>query len=213
MDVPNLYSSILYYLVIQQKSIIMKTYNISNGYKLIISIDNDSSNHNPRTCDNLSTCIFVGGKKSLGDKHNINPMDYNEWNEMHKAIIREYKPAFVKGVYLYSHSGETIKLSPFVCQFDSGQIGFIIVSKEAIRKYYGIQRVTNVYLDKAEKLLLSEFKELKQYVEGEIYHFQLNDENGNEIDSCGGFFGNDITENGILDFIDVDYHNEILRQV
>ena len=59
----------------------------------------------------------------------------------------------------------------------------------------------------AERLLLSEIDIYDMYVRGDVYHFMIEDEFGDEIDSCGGFYGTDIETNGMLDYIDEDLHD------
>ena len=66
---------------------------------------------------------------------------FQSWNELENHLIK--KNAFiVLPIYMYDHSGITISVNPFSCPWDSGQIGFIYISKEKARKEYSKKRLT-----------------------------------------------------------------------
>ena len=162
----------------------------------------DSSADSPRNWDNLGTMICFHNRYDLGDKHNYNADDYSGWGEMEKAIIKEENPAVILPLYLYDHSGISISTSPFSCRWDSGQIGFILVSKKKALEEIGGKIVTAKLKERIEKQLEGEVETYDQYVRGEMYGFQIVDENDDIIDSCYGFFGTDFANNGMLDYID-----------
>ncbi len=60
-------------------------------------------------------------------------------------------------------------------------------------------------LDKVKSYLLAEVEVYDQYLRGEVFGFTLEDIEGNEIDSCWGFFGSDFQENGLLDNIGLEH--------
>lgn len=187
------------------------TYSLSNGKTL--KIVKDENPETPRSWDNLSQMIFFGKHKSYGDDHKVDNLIYHNWDALQKAIAEDLDVAVVKPIYLYSHSGETISTKPFSCRWDSGQIGFAIVKKQAIREEYSIKRVTQKYIDLAEKILKAEVETLDQYVSGDVYGFELLDENDNVDDSCWGFYGSDIKTNGILDNLNELEKKEVLKQL
>lgn len=164
-------------------------YKLSNGKKL--EIIDDNSPENPRNWDNMGTMVCFHRRYDLGDEHNYDHNDYSGWGEMERAIIKNEKPAVILPLYLYDHSGITISTSPFSCPWDSGQIGFIFISKEKLKKEYGVKRVTNDLIKKAEKCLLGEVKTYDQYLTGEVYGYRVIDEEGNEVDSCWGYYGDE----------------------
>lgn len=177
----------------------METYKLTNGKTL--EVTQDDYPYNPRHDENLSKMICFHNRYSLGDNHNYKHQDYSGWAEMETAIIKNEKPAVILPLYLYDHSGITISTSPFSCRWDSGQVGFIFVSKEKLRNEFNIKNVTKKYIDKATKILLSELDTYDNYIRGEVYGYILLDENGEVEDSCGGFIGSDIKTNGILDSV------------
>ena len=167
-----------------------------------LKVLHDSSADSPRNWDNLGKMICFHRGYDLGDKHNYNADDYNSWGEMEKAIIKEENPAVILPLYMYDHSGISISTSPFGCRWDSGQIGFVLVSKKQALEEFGGVRVSSKKKVKIESIIEAEVQTYTQYVEGEVYGFQIIDEDNEVIDSCYGFYGTDFATNGMLDYID-----------
>jgi hypothetical protein len=167
----------------------MHTYKLDNNKTLEIRQDEDATS--PRQDDNLSKMICFHGRYNLGDKHSYRHQDYSGWAEMETAIIKNEKPAVILPLYLYDHSGITISTSPFSCGWDSGQIGFVFISKDKVKSNWNIKKVTKKYIDKAEKLLLAEVNTYDLYLRGDVYYYMLLDENDAVEDSCGGYFGDE----------------------
>jgi hypothetical protein len=167
-----------------------------------LKVLHDSSADSPREWDNLGTMVCFHNRYDLGDNHNYNSDDYNNWEEMKKAIQKEENTAVILPLYLYDHSGISISTGAFSCRWDSGQIGFIFVSKEKALQEFGGKIVTAKLKEKLERILNGEVETYDQYVRGEVYGFQIVDEDDNHIDSCYGFYGTDFATNGMLDYID-----------
>jgi hypothetical protein len=187
------------------------TFKLSGNRTLKIVIDQDSEN--PRSWDNLAKVIIFGNKRGLGDKHEMISNYYSNWDENKKGVLKNYDVAVIRPLFLYSHSGETISTSPFDCKFDSGQIGWVIVTKEDVRANFSIKNVTAKYRVDALQILEAEINTLDQYVSGEVYGFEMLDENDIIDDSCYGFYGSDIKTNGILDHISDEDKEEVLTQI
>lgn len=51
-----------------------------------------------------------------------------------------------------------------------------------------------------------EVKTFDQYLRGEIYGFIIETVDGEHLDSCWGFYGEDPEENGMKDHIEEKYH-------
>ena len=159
---------------------------------------------NPREDDNLGTMVCFHRRYSLGDKHDYDSNDYNSWDEMEKDIIKNENVGVILPLYLYDHSGITISTSPFSCPWDSGQIGFIFISKKKMLEEYGGKIVTKKLKERVERYLKNEVKTYDQYLQGEVYGVRVFekelDEDGDDVEvhSCWGFYSEeDAIEDGM----------------
>ena len=184
----------------------------SNNKVLKIFIDENPEN--PRKAwDNLGTFVCFHKRYDLGDKHNYSSSDYDSWDEMESAIIKQEDVAVILPLYLYDHSGITMNTTGFSCGWDSGQVGFIYVSRETLRKEYSVKRISNKIVEKATKLLIGEVETYDQYIKGDVYGFKVFNvescdkgcEHEEEIDSCWGFYGDNFIENGLIEHVDKEF--------
>ena len=179
-----------------------------------VRIVQDEDVETPRSWSNLSKMIFTGSYKHLGDEHEVD-FDYSfnsrqEFITWGEEIVRKHfkDVAVCYAVHMYKHSGESISIDysgQYANRWDSSTIGFAIVTKEDIRKEYNIKRVTQKYIDKCENIVRGEIETLDQYISGEVYGYVVEDKDENVIDSCYGFFGDDIEKNGISDYLEEKY--------
>ena len=153
-----------------------------------LTIDHENYPENPREWDNFSTMVCFHRKYNLGDKHTYNHNDYNGWNEMEKDIIKNENVGVILPLYLYDHGGITISTRPFHCNFDSGQIGFIYVSRKTIfENIRGYKILTKKLKGIVTERLLNELKCYDQYLQNEVYSFEIvkDDE---RVEYCGGYY-------------------------
>jgi hypothetical protein len=163
----------------------------------------DSNGDSPRNWDNLGTMVCFHNRYDLGDKHSYNADDYSGWEEMEKAILKEEgRGTIILPLYLYDHSGITMRTSPFGCRWDSGQVGFIVANGKEVLSEFGGKIVTKKLRERIGGILEGEVETYAQYLEGDIYGYVIEDEEGEHIDSCYGFYGTDFVTNGMLDYID-----------
>ena len=159
-----------------------------------LSIVQDEDPLNPRTAfDNLGKMVCFHKRYTLGDKHNIDHSDFNGWDEMAAYITQEHRAVIILPLYLYDHSGITLQTTPFSCPWDSGQIGFIYMDRETIlREAPGSPKIITPAAKKwAVSSLLSEVKVYDQYLTGDIWGYVIKDEDGETVDSCWGYYGED----------------------
>ena len=181
------------------------------GHKISIYIDELVDG--PREWENLGKMICWHNRYNLGDEQPRE--DPQEW--LHQLAlshteydeIDQYSDRFNNlenmtdaqlwdilnrhyiflPLYLYDHSGITMNTSGFHCPWDSGQVGWIYVSLEDVRKEYGKKRVSRQLREKVEEYLKSEVKVYDQYLRGEVYGFVVEDQEGEHVNSCWGFYG------------------------
>jgi len=141
------------------------------GYK--IEIIPDEYAENPREWGNIGKCIFFGKHSYLGDEHEYNTDAHNGWEEMEAAIIEGEGIDILLPVYGYSHGNLTINTTGYSCPWDSGQLGFIIVSRQGMDECKGWKRITEGRKPKLYEALNSEIKILDQYAQGDIWGFEI----------------------------------------
>lgn len=101
------------------------------------------------------------------------------------------KVAVILPLYLYDHSGITMRTAPFSCPWDSGQVGFVYVTLADVRKEYSMKRVTKAIRAKAESALRQEVSTYDDYLTGSVYGYVVETAEGEHVDSCWGFYGLD----------------------
>jgi len=158
----------------------MKQYNLR--------IEQEESPESPREWDNLGTMICFHGRYNLGDDHNYNPSDFDGWADMEHKLSKEFDGVLLP-LYLYDHSGITMNTTGFNCPWDSGQVGFIGISKAKIRKEFSVRNVTRDMIARVTNCLIGEVETYDQYLAGELYGYIIEDENGEHVDSCWGYYG------------------------
>ena len=95
----------------------------------------------------------------------------------------------IKPLYLYDHSGITISTGSFSCPWDSGQVGFIYVPLKRMHEEWNSKFPDGHTAQSwADKILEGEVAEYDAYLTGDVVGVIAEDEEGEEIDSCWGFF-------------------------
>jgi hypothetical protein len=194
----------------------MEIYKLPNNR--VLTVKQDEYPDSPRNWDNLGTMICFHRRYDLGDKHSYNPSDFSSWEELEERIKEDYQVIAILPLYLYDHSGITISTSPFNCPWDSGQIGFIFIDREKKNKILGKKRLSK---EEAIKALESEVKIYDHYLTGNVYRYiverieicNLGHEHRTTEYSCGGFYGDRITENGLLDTLSKEDREAVLQAI
>lgn len=165
------------------------------------SIFQDVDSINPlEDFDHEERMVCFHRRYNLGDKHDYRQDDYSSWAELKSAILRDNKGAVILPLYLYDHSGITMKTTPFGDPWDSGQVGFIYLTKEGMKKYYG-ESMPRYWRKRANEILVGAVKTYDDYLTGNVYGFKVErkvEGEWEEEDSCWGFIG-DIETSGIMD--------------
>lgn len=159
------------------------------GYK--IELHQDTAPQDPREWDNLSKIICFHKRYQLGDKTELKSDMFNGWDELEEHLIKKEHSKIIYPIYMYDHSGIGLSLDnsnyPFNCRWDSGQVGFIYITKETIIKEYG--KLNKSTKERAKKVLLAEFSDYDNYVRDAVYGYIILNPEGENIESCWGFFG------------------------
>lgn len=154
-----------------------------------LTITDDPYPENPRSWDNAATMWCAHRRYNLGD-HQINTADYDSWDDVLTTI--DYVVALP--LYLYDHSGITMSTTPFSCRWDSGQVGWITMSKTQILNAFGGKRVTAKKKQQAMGLMRSEVATYDAYITGEVYEYAIMDAEGEVVESCCGYYSRESAE-------------------
>lgn len=143
--------------------------------------------------------------------------------------MREIGDAIDKGeyvgmpVYAYVHGGATISTSPFSCPWDSGQSGFVYVTRKDAVDGWGKKLLTAKVREKALAACEGMVKAFATYLEEGMWGYvaeelakrhvkvtsldktetlsEYDEETWEQVDSCWGFVGRDWKTNGMEDYI------------
>jgi len=157
-------------------------------------IEQDEYPESPREWDNLTTLICFHNRYDLGDDHDYNSEDYQSWEELEQAIVENENPLHISPLFLYDHSGLYLKIGDWHnsglaqghAHFDSGQVGFVIVTQESVDKL-------GTPLEFVPGQAKGEVETYAAYLSGNVYGFVITEEcseceQEKIIDSCYGFY-------------------------
>lgn len=163
-----------------------------------IKIYHDPDAESPRAWCNLGKLICWHRRYRLGDSH---PFDSPEAFlrdlagvsdqsnlSMDRLRDRADRKSVLLPVFLYDHSGLAMNTIGFHCPWDSGQVGYVYVTLEAVRTEFGVKRVTKALHEKAEDILRAEIVSYDAYLSGRVYGYVI-ERDGEEVDASWGFVG------------------------
>jgi len=161
----------------------------SDNYVANIYIDDTPCS--PREDDNFGTLIAFHSKYDLSDNK-----DFTQ-EELIEHIQRD--DIFALPVYMYEHSGIALSTTPFSCEWDSGQVGYIFVTYDKMLNVFG-----EVDLNRAQECLVSEIEEYSNYLKGEVYGYQIYKKGDCEycsdsVHSCWGYIGYEWVQEEVKD--------------
>lgn len=184
------------------------------GYTLKIFYD--ESPESPREWDNLGRIAYKSSRYTLGEEEISDPCDWlidkleytevgvkrilerelmnNHTDEFRKFLEAKFLDKFIAlPVYIYEHSGISLSTTPFGCRWDSGQVGYIYCTVAEAKaegwkkEWLDGRSIRQAALD----VFRGAIETFSQYLNGDVYGFELENPDGDEIYSCWGFFGDD----------------------
>jgi len=157
-----------------------------NTYRgLTVRIELDADPDSPREWSNLGTMTCYHRRYALGDTQ-----DQTEIDGLLKTLnsIKRDGGVYLP-LYLYDHSGLVMSTKPFSCPWDSGQVGYIHVSGKKIRAEYQVKRINKTLRDQIIEYLEGEVETYNQYLQNDVYGYTIENQDGEELESCWGFYG------------------------
>jgi hypothetical protein len=168
------------------------TKNNKNMSKFKIRIWQDTDNSCPLSDWDWSFGISLKDYLEKGSEYGI---DFQDEVVLHKFPV-----------YRYEHSGTSVSLEPFFCKWDSGQWGYLTITKSSMEEM-GWKNLTEKRIEHFRKQAEAMIEVFNQYLSGEVYGFTIESEVDSEgffcDDSCGGFYG-DILKSGMIDHIEIE---------
>lgn len=158
-----------------------------------IRLEYDEIPSSPREWENLGT-FYSNHRDYNPDGHSIDklvemfpPRNRNEFINR-DALSREY--VWIN-VYAYIHTSITLSTSPFNDSWDSGLFAIYAISKEKVRREYNKKVISKQLRENIEEYLTSEVRIYSQYLKGNVYGYIIEDPDGDEVNSCWGFYEQD----------------------
>lgn len=164
------------------------------GYKAYILPDDDPEP--PREVrGNLGRIAHWHGQEDIGgSEERTTPPEFL------KRVKREgliYLP-----IAIYQHSGTTIWVGDDQHPsdpggWDSGQVGFIYATPQAVRENFMVKRITKKVRELALELLEAEVRTIDMYYRGDVYGYEIQGPDGEIVDNCWGFYGDEHVESKV----------------
>ena len=141
--------------------------------------------------------VYQHNHQDEADDEELNDEELRDF----KKIVRQWLDDHVAilPVFMYDHSGITVRTHPFSCGWDSGQVGIIYLEKEVCEK-------NKIPFEDAEKILQQEVETLDQYLTGDVWYYSIYETNDEDysgqildhedtlpddrecVDSCGSYY-------------------------
>jgi len=154
---------------------------VCGDFTIKIMYDRDPAD--PRKeCDNFSHMYCCHRRYTLGDEQSREPLTADELRE--RAAEAGDEILAILPLYLYDHSGITISCSSFADRFDSGQVGWAYITAKQMQRM-GVEGNQEAL----ESIIRSEVETYDQFLTGQVYGYVVETQDGDEVDSCWGFYG------------------------
>lgn len=157
---------------------------------LTVSIHYDEDPRDPREWDNVGTMIHWHSRYDLGDRK----IDRTEQDALERGgvpLLFRYLRRFEGATHmiklgLYDHSGLTMYAGGGTAVgdaagWDSGTVGVIFDTSEG-------RKITGCPPEHIDQALRGEIEEYDQFLRGAVYAYQIVNDEGDTLDSCGSFY-------------------------
>jgi hypothetical protein len=157
---------------------------------LTIRLEQDQDCENP--LDNDAGVVFVTYRADARSQYGNTPLDQEE----HEEVARKIQAGELIGlpVYVYEHGGVIIKAeegNPFSCPWDSGQSGYVYCTRKTALEWQGGKVLTAKRRAAVLKGLQCSVDAYSSWCNGECYGYIIEGADGEELESCWGFIGDE----------------------
>jgi len=151
--------------------------------KLQLRIEQDENPNSPSEWSDTGLFLVANHR----DCYIPEPGEKRITNDAQELVEKWKATHHIFGLEAYIHSGVTLELSDEGNfpdrQWDVSQLGFVFAAKDEWK--------TRRQARKAAESLISTWN---MYLHGDVWGFIIEDENGNHVDSCWGFYGREYCE-------------------
>ena len=176
-------------------------YNLNRGERRLVKLEGEGNKMlsyrieveddpmNPRIgWDNFGTMLCFHKRYTLGDETELKANSFNDWEEVSRYLRDTLKAIIILPLYLIDHSGISISVGSFNDSWDSGQVGFIYITRDKMLEEFEWKNLTAKRREQIVLLLEGEVETYNSYLTGMVYGFVIEDNDGEVIDSCWGFY-------------------------
>lgn len=161
----------------------------------------------PRTWDNLGV-IFSNHRKYNPDNHKIEELSHIIEDKNGELCLSKLNKDYIwLAINAYIHSGIALTAYEYnephhFDRWDSGLFGVILVSKDRVREVYKCKRITKAVREKVLSCLEGEVETLSQWYNGEVYRWEVLDEDGDVFDMVCDYYDEDFCEEEMMDALE-----------
>ena len=185
----------------------IKKQTLPNGKAVVGVIEHDPNATTPRGWANLGKILIEPSKSHwIASPDDVVDSDialgnnpYIHWDNICREQLQLKKPDIAIAFPIIKHEHGAITLSlGFKQGRDFDVVGFVYATKQQVREWYGVNRLSKSIIERAEKCIRSEIDTLADWLNGKCYGYRVyaveyNDmgdiEDYTELDSCWGFVG------------------------
>ena len=201
---------------------------LPGGNKVQAELVYDPYATTPRECGSLGTIIIAPSKShwiaaspdSVVDTSvPLGNSPYEHWENLRREQLKLKKSdiAIAYPITKYEHGEVSLSLG-YTRGWDYGVVGFVYITKDQVRKCFGVERITKSIITRAESCIQAELDLLTAWVNGDCYGWQIKeytlDDDGLDwvevgtLDSCWGYFDKEQALDDMKDILDYLTQNQ-----
>ena len=191
---------------------------LPNGNKVQAELVYDPDADNPRDCDNLGTILIAPDKSHwiaspddiVDTSIHLGKNPFEHWDNIRREQLKLKKSAIAIAypITKYQHGEISLQLG-YKRGWDYTVSGFVYVTKDQVRKCYGVKRITKSVIARAKNRLQDELDTLTGWLNGECYGWQIKEyaltddgldwEEVDTLDNCWGYLDRDYAFDSMKD--------------
>jgi hypothetical protein len=193
---------------------------IMNAKQTRVRVMIDRDCESPRKDENFGTMLCWHPNYDLGDEK----IPRGDLERIEERIAALPEGTIILPLGFYDHSGISMYVGSVhpmdPGRWDSGNVGIIYATPEKIREnFMVVGEITPEILKRAEEVLRGEVEYYDKYLRGECYGYtietaetcNLGHVHWTATDSCWGFIGSNVAENGMIESIPEELHEQLIK--